>query len=179
MRHGTDREEVIVVSVQAIRRTPSENPHPDPLPTGEGNAPFSLGRRVGDEGKKQSMKSKHPHYYGAALGTFEKAKALRKDGTPAEKLLWKMIRNRKLFGLKFRRQHPLKYFVADFYCHELLLAIEVDGSIHDLEENKQYDKEREEIITELGITVLRFTNEEVFSEPEKIEKEVKKNLQKK
>jgi imidazole glycerol-phosphate synthase subunit HisF len=124
------------------------------------------------------MKSKHPHYYGAALSTFEKAKALRKDSTPAEKLLWKIIRNRKMLGLKFRRQHPLKYFVADFYCHEALLVIEVDGSIHDLEEIKQYDKEREEIITELGITVLRFTNEEVFSEPEKIEKEIEKHLQK-
>lgn len=124
------------------------------------------------------MKSKHPYYYGAASSTFEKAKILRKASTPAEKLLWKMIRNRKMLGLKFRRQHPLKYFVADFYCHEALLVLEVDGSIHELEEIKQYDKEREEMIMELGLTVLRFTNEEVFTEPEKIELEVEKHLQK-
>lgn len=124
------------------------------------------------------MKSKQPYYYGAALSTFEKAKALRKNSTPAEKRLWKIIRDRKMLGLKFRRQHPLKYFIADFYCHEALLVLEVDGSIHTLEEIKQYDKEREAMIAELGLTVLRFTNEEVFTEPEKIEREVEKHLQK-
>ena len=77
-----------------------------------------------------------------------------------------MIRNRKVGGFKFRRQHPLKYFIADFYCHEALLVIEADGTIHDLETIQQYDKHREEVITELGITVLRFTNDSIFSEPD-------------
>lgn len=118
------------------------------------------------------MKSKRPHNYKAALSTFDKAKSLRRDSTPAEKLLWKMIRNREIKGYKFRRQHPLLYFVADFYCHEALLVIELDGDIHELEDIKQYDKQREEKITELGITVLRFANEEVFAEPEMVIKKI-------
>lgn len=122
------------------------------------------------------MKSKRPHNYGAALGTFEKAKTLRKDSTPAEKRLWKMIRNRDVKGFKFRRQHPLLYFVADFYCHEALLVIELDGNIHDLADVKEYDKQREEKIRELGITVLRFTNEEVFAEPEMVIKKIEEHF---
>ena len=122
------------------------------------------------------MKSKRPFNYSAALSTFDKAKTLRKDSTPAEKQLWKMIRNRDVKGFKFRRQHPLLYFVADFYCHEALLVVELDGSIHELEDVKQYDKQREEKIIALGITVLRFTNEEVFAEPEMVIKKIEEHL---
>jgi very-short-patch-repair endonuclease len=122
------------------------------------------------------MKSKRPYNYNAALSTFEKAKTLRKNSTPAEKLLWKMIRNRDVMGFKFRRQHPLLYFVADFYCHEALLVIELDGDIHELQDVQQYDKQREEKIKELGITVLRFKNEEVFAEPEMVIKKIEEHL---
>ena len=109
---------------------------------------------------------------------FANAKALRQTATPAEKILWRYIRNRKMFDLKFRRQHPLKYFVADFYCHELLLVIELDGNIHNLPEVKKYDAEREQLISSLGITILRFSNNDVFYEPEKIENAVKIHLEK-
>ena len=68
---------------------------------------------------------------------FDNAKVLRQRSTKAEQHLWKMIRNSQLMGFKFRRQHPLKYFIADFYCHEALLVIELDGSIHELENIKQ------------------------------------------
>jgi very-short-patch-repair endonuclease len=114
------------------------------------------------------MKSRQPQFYGATKRIFANAKALRKKSTAAEDLMWQMLRNRKVAGYKFRRQHPLKYFVADFYCHEALLVIEVDGSIHELEHIKQYDQNREQEITDLGITFLRFTNDSVFTEPDTV-----------
>jgi len=89
---------------------------------------------------------------------------LRKESTPAEELFWKIVRNRNILGFKFRRQHPLLHYIADFYCHEALLVIELDGDIHNLEEIKKKDTEREKAITELGITVIRFTNDEIFTE---------------
>lgn len=69
-------------------------------------------------------------FKGAMARTFENARLLRKVSTEAEDLLWQELRNRKLMGLKFRRQHPLKNFVADFYCAEKNLVIEVDGNVH-------------------------------------------------
>ena len=113
---------------------------------------------------------------GASPSILKNAKALRKRSTPAEKLMWRFVRNRKMFGLKFRRQQPLNYFIADFYCHEALLVIELDGSIHDRIDIKKYDAERQKIIEELGITVMRFSNDDVFTEPNKIEREIKKHL---
>ena len=134
--------------------------------------PSQFGRRFGDEGTRH-MKSKYSHYYGATPRIFTNAKNLRKPLTPAEELFWKMVRNRKLLGLKFRRQHPVASFIADFYCHELLLVIEIDGTIHELKEVIEYDKEREIKIIELGLNVLRFKNEDVFFNPDFIEETIK------
>src|SRR5688500_5946222 len=92
---------------------------------------------------------------------FEYARDLRKNETSAEDLLWRNLRDRKLDGLKFRRQHPLDKFIADFYCHEKRLVIEVDGSVHDSRDAKESDEGRTYELKELGITVLRFRNEEV------------------
>ena len=114
------------------------------------------------------MKSKFPYYYKASLKTFDKAKELRKDSTPAEKHLWKILRNRNILGFKFRRQHPIYHFIADFYCNEAKLIVEANGGIHELEDNKQYDAEREEAITSLGITVLRFTNEQILTNDQEV-----------
>lgn len=125
------------------------------------------------------MRSKIPHYHGATPNTFKNAKLLRKNSTSAEDLFWQMARNRKILGLKFRRQHPLNYFIADFYCHEALLVIEIDGGIHDLEEVKQRDIQREKIINELGITVIRCTNDELFTEPDTIVKRIENYLENK
>jgi cyclase len=114
--------------------------------------------------------------YGASKYLFDNAKLLRKKGTSAEQFLWTIIRNRKILGFKFRRQHPIKYFIADFYCHEAFLVIELDGNIHELENIKTYDQKREEIINSLGITVLRFTNDEVFSDVDNLINKVEKYL---
>ena len=122
------------------------------------------------------MKSKFPRNYNAALSTFEKAKALRKECTPAEDFLWTIIRNRKLKGFKFRRQHPIYRFIADFYCHEALLVIELDGGIHSMKDVKEYDKDREDLLKELDLVVLRFTNEEVLRETDKVISIIEKHL---
>ena len=115
------------------------------------------------------MKSKIPQYYHSTKRSEQNAKALRKPLTPAEELFWQMVRNRNLMGLKFRRQHPVGPFVVDFYCHELKLVVEIDGDVHELENVKEYDQQREAYITELGLRVLRFKNEDVFKNAHLIE----------
>lgn len=106
--------------------------------------------------------------FGAKKEIFEFAKELRKSETDAEKKLWTALRNRRCAGLKFRRQHPVKEFIIDFYCHEYLLGIEVDGSVHENEFVKEYDLNRQAEIENLGITLIRFSNEEVLNKISKV-----------
>lgn len=101
-------------------------------------------------------------YYGANSFVFQKAEELRKNMTSAESIIWKHIHINP-WKLQFRRQHPISNFIADFYCHPLKLVIEIDDSIHDVEEVKRYDETREQSLKELGLTILRFRNEEVFN----------------
>lgn len=103
---------------------------------------------------------------------FERATALRDRMTRAENVLWEHLNNKQL-GVKFRRQHPLANYIVDFYCHKLKLVIEVDGGIHDLEENKRLDAERQKNIEDLGITVIRFSNNEVLYKIEEVLNKIK------
>ena len=89
----------------------------------------------------------------------ERAKKLRREMTPAEKILWKELRTNKLNGLHFRRQQIVHGYFADFYCHEHELIVELDGGIHEFQ--KEYDAEREEYLIALGFRIIRFTNEEI------------------
>ncbi|MDO5104710.1 endonuclease domain-containing protein [Capnocytophaga sp.] len=86
------------------------------------------------------------------------ARYLRKNSTLSEVLLWKQIKNKAL-GVEFHRQVPILEYIVDFYCHELMLAIEIDGNIHDF----QYleDAKRQGEIEKYGITFIRFSNQEV------------------
>ena len=92
---------------------------------------------------------------------------LRQKQTDAEAMVWDIVRNRKLDGKKFLRQHPIiysyykrpLYFVADFYCAEKNLILEIDGSIHNLQED--YDMQRSFVLKQKGLTVLRIKNEEL------------------
>jgi len=92
---------------------------------------------------------------------FQLAKDLRRNMTEAESLLWNYLKA-GVKGLKFRRQHPIGIYIADFYCHKLRLIIEIDGSIHDVKEIKDNDLRRENDLKEWGNTIIRFTNERVF-----------------
>ncbi len=106
----------------------------------------------------------NPMVYGL-LKTF--VKEHRSNPTEAEKALWQMLRGKKLDGFKFRREHIIGSFIADFVCLEKKLIVEVDGLIHQLPENKVNDKERTEWFNNNGFEVLRFTNEDVLFNPEK------------
>lgn len=95
------------------------------------------------------------------------ARELRKNQTHEESICWTMLRNRRFEGYKFLRQHPIKYnqhgkdnyFIVDFFCHELSLIIEIDGPIHNLQQD--YDKERETILRNMGFSIIRFSNKMV------------------
>jgi very-short-patch-repair endonuclease len=89
----------------------------------------------------------------------EHARKLRREMTPAEKILWKELRTNKLNGLHFRRQQIIHGYFADFYCHQHELIVELDGGIHELQ--KEYDVEREEYLIAIGFRIIRFTNEEI------------------
>jgi len=107
-------------------------------------------------------------YYGSNSFTFQKAEELRKHMTKAELILWEELRNKKLLGLKFRRQHPISRFIADFYRHKHKLVIELDGEIHLKNYVAINDKKREDEIKSLGITVLRFKNNEIINHLESV-----------
>ncbi len=81
--------------------------------------------------------------------------------TPTETVPWEELRDRRLGGLKFRRQHAIRRFVVDFYCHELGLAVEVDGGIHDEPDQHARDVERQALLEELGVRFLRFSNQDI------------------
>ena len=89
------------------------------------------------------------------------AQELRQKQTPAEETLWECLRNRRLSSAKFRRQHPLGRYIADFYCHEAGLVIELQGSVHSAKEQREYDAIRQETIEQQGISVMTFANHEV------------------
>jgi len=88
----------------------------------------------------------------------QRAKELRREMTPAEKILWEELRANKL-GVRFRRQQVIQGFIVDFYCHQAGLVVEVDGDIHDLQ--KEEDERREKALSALGLRVVRFGNDEV------------------
>jgi len=99
-------------------------------------------------------------------------KKLRKNETNSEKILWTQIRKMRL-GYKFRRQVSIGYFVVDFYCKDLSLAIEVDGSIHNLIHVSNRDKFRQKIIEAKGVKFLRFSNTQVINDLEQVLKIIK------
>ena len=92
------------------------------------------------------------------------SKELRRNQTSAEKIIWDKIRGSKLNGYKFRRQYAIGRYIADFYCCEARLAIEIDGEIHNKVEINSYDQIRQVEIEARSITVMRFSNEEVYQE---------------
>jgi very-short-patch-repair endonuclease len=94
------------------------------------------------------------------LNNIPGARVLRTTSTHAEALLWEALRGRKLGGIKFRRQHPIGPFVADFCCAERRLVVELDGEVHATQ--RERDVERDALLHQAGYTVIRFTNEQVL-----------------
>ena len=112
--------------------------------------------------------SESGHYRGGFdfADLVELARELRRRGTPAEALFWELVRDRRLLGLKFRRQHQIGLYLVDFYCHELRLVVELDGEIH--RGQQKHDRVRDSWLQSEGIAVLRFPNRRVLDEPEAV-----------
>lgn len=91
----------------------------------------------------------------------ERARALRKDATGPERILWTKLSRNQLGGLKFRRQHPIGRYVLDFYCPAVRLCIELDGFSHDDAAEIKKDQIRDDFLQSMGIDVLRFSNQEI------------------
>ena len=100
------------------------------------------------------------------------AQALRLKLTPAEELLWSRIGNKQLNGLRFRSPHPIGRYIADFYCHELKLIVEVDGDIHD--SRQEYDENRDAFLAAGGYAVVRVSNDEVLNSIDQVISKIRK-----
>ena len=109
--------------------------------------------------KKRSIE--RSMFYNAKTNIFRKAEELRNNMTEAEKILWERLRKKQL-GVRFKAQHPIEQFIADFYCHSAKLVVELDGEIHN--QQKEYDIVREAEMEKYDITIIRFTNHEVFED---------------
>lgn len=94
----------------------------------------------------------------------ELAKQFRKDSTDSEDAVWQMLRNRQIKNLKWRRQQVIDGYIADFYCAELNVVLEIDGTVHDNEETKEYDECRSVAFESKGIRTFRLRNEECDKE---------------
>ena len=121
---------------------------------------------------KMSYYSDIPMFFEAPPDVFSKARSLRMNMTPAENKVWNFLKEKKVLGLRFRAQHPMGFFIADFYCHKISLIIEIDGEIHNVKDQNDYDIERTLIFNKWGIDVIRFTNYQVLNKFEDVKKQI-------
>ena len=115
-------------------------------------------------------------HFGATKTIFQHAEILRNNMTDAEKIIWKRLCNKQLGG-KIRRQHPIWIYIADHYCHELKLVIEIDGGIHLTKENREYDIDREVTLNVFGIEIIRFSNDQIIKETDFVIERIKKKIE--
>ena len=114
-------------------------------------------------------------HFGAKPDIFGKARRLRNNLTSEENALWQRLRKSQL-GVRFKSQHPINQFIADFYCHKAKLIIEIDGSSHDSEEAKDYDSNRTYELEQLGLKIIRFSNKEVMTDIEGVLEKIKHEI---
>ena len=112
-------------------------------------------------------------FYNAKPDIFEKAKALRENMTDAELQLWSRINNNQL-GVRFKPQHPIDIFIVDFYCHQHKLVIEIDGDVHKFQQ--EYDMGRTAELERFDLKVIRFTNDEVINNIDKVINKIKEYI---
>ena len=105
---------------------------------------------------------------GIRLPEVKRARALRRAATSAERKMWAGLRNRALGGYKFVRQERIGPYYADFACREARLVVEIDGATHSTERELAYDKAREDFLRAQGYRVVRFTNEEVYEQSDRV-----------
>jgi very-short-patch-repair endonuclease len=110
-------------------------------------------------------------YFKASPEIMNNLRMLRETMTTFEKLLWEKLKGKQICGLRFCRQHPIFIFIADFYCHEVRLVVEIDGEIHNQQE--EYDDGRSAEMEKFDIKVIRFQNYEIENNIEKVVQEIK------
>jgi very-short-patch-repair endonuclease len=115
-------------------------------------------------------------FFGAKPKIFNKARELRSKMTAAEKILWDRLSNKKVNGYRFKPQHPISNFIVDFYCHKAKLVIEVDGEIHN--QQQEYDIGRTDELKNFGLDVIRFSNKDVETRIEWVVSEIQKAVEK-
>jgi len=154
-RPGLDKHRLgelidLIGGIDLVERAPS----PQPSPTGRG--------------------SEESHYRGGYdfSGLLELAREMRKKKTPAEDLLWELLRDRQLCNAKFRRQHQFGDYLCDFYCHDAKLVVECDGEPHHTAKGKQHDAKRDAFLKAQGLTVLRFENQRVLNDTDAVLREI-------
>ena len=113
---------------------------------------------------------KYNHAKANAEGQKEQRKMLRNKGTAAEATLWKLLKGRGAGGYKFRRQQGIGPYILDFFCPELSVCVEIDGSSHDYK--YEYDEQRTSYLQQHGIRVIRFTNEQIWANPQWVADEI-------
>ena len=126
-------------------------------------------------GSFENPEQKSSMFYGASPIIFELAKKLRNNVTATEMILWGRLKE-YFPRLKFRRQHPVSIYIADFYCHSEKLIIELDGTIHNLQDVKSNNKIRQNDLENLGIRVIRFTNNDISNHLEASLEIIEKNI---
>lgn len=121
--------------------------------------------------------SEIPMFCDAPPDIFIKAKYLRLNMTPAEVKVWNFLKGKNVLGIRFRAQHPLGVYIADFYCHTIRLIIEIDGEIHNDESCREYDDERTRDLNKWEIDVIRFTNYQVFNKFKWVQQQITSTVQ--
>jgi very-short-patch-repair endonuclease len=109
--------------------------------------------------------------------TVDLCREFRSNPTEAEKRLWVYLRLKQLDGYRFRRQHPAAGCILDFYCPQVGLAIELDGNVHKDRTQIEYDQLRTEVLSEIGIEVIRFWNSEVMNNVDEVVKIIRRKLE--
>ena len=115
-------------------------------------------------------------FYRASRSVFEKAKYLRDNMTEPESILWGHLKNKQIDGFRFKAQHPISRFIADFYCHKAKLVIEIDGQSHDCDKAYGYDHGRSFEMERFGIRIIRFANDQVKENIVLVKEEISKAL---
>ena len=115
-------------------------------------------------------------FYNASPGIFKRAQLLRENMTPAENLLWSHLQKGKMMGYRFKSQHPIDKFIVDFYCHRAKLVIEIDGEVHQEKDQAERDQGRTAELEHYGLTILRFTNQEVVENIDDVMLKIKNKL---
>ena len=120
--------------------------------------------------KNNKSPIQYDFYFGASSELIQRAKSLRANETKTEILLWHRLKDKSKFPIRWRRQHPAHKFIFDFYCPYIKLPIEVDGDSHTGNIEEFYDNDRDEIMMEFGVKTIRFSNDEILYELDRVER---------